>query len=223
MSDGFKFGDLIKPGEGAKLVLESELKRRRDAWNRPGYHYRGVGDFLLREGRYYGPPIVFPDDSWFQGRGGMGGPYGTCFINAVEYAEQFGVRYCEGLYTTQGSVVAHAWCLTPDDRPIEVTHPNYDELQAQGINVHTPEGTTAISVERWAYWGAVFTPEFVRWHAENPGLDTDKGLPTYCIFDRGPHEVAERRLLGLGDEDGFRDVHDAPVLKVPFDPKRTSL
>lgn len=220
-SEGFKFGDLIKPGEAAKLGLESELKLRRDAWNRPGYHYRGAGDFLLREGRYYGPPIVYPPEDWYQGRGGNGGPYGTCFINAVEYAERNGVRYCEGLYATQGTYVAHAWCLTPDDRPIEVTHPNYDELQARGINIHTPDGMPAISVDRWAYWGVVFPTEFIRWHSEEY-RDGD-GARAFCVLDRAGHEVTERERLGFDDAEGFRDVHDCPVLKVPFDPKRTSL
>lgn len=219
--DDFKFSDLIKPGEGARLGLESELRRRMAAWDRPGYFYKGVGDFLLQHGRSYGPPITFPPDDWFQGKGGRGGPYGTCFINAVEYAEQHGVRYCEGLYATQGSYVAHAWCLDADDRVIEVTHPNYDELKERGVRVHTPDGMDAISVKHWAYWGVVLLPEFVRWHAENPGFDD--GRPTYCIFDRAGHEVEERIRLGDDDAEGVTDSHDSPILKLPFDPSRTSL
>jgi hypothetical protein len=214
---GFKFSDLIKPGEGARLALESELRRRRDAWSRPGYLYRGAGDFLLQHGRYYGQPIRFADDDWYQGLAGNGGPYGTCFANAVEYAEQFGVRYCEGVYSMVGAFQAHAWCLNDADEVIEVTHLDYVARGQRPGDLYGHEWQPA---ERWGYYGVTFRPEFVRWHAENPGLLD--GTPTYCILDRSPHEAHDRAAHMLGAE-GFQDVHDFPVLKVPYDPERTSL
>lgn len=222
---GFKFSDLVKPGEGGRLALQAELERRRDGWTRPGYHYKGAGDFLLREGRHYGPPVEIAADEWFGGpvgsresSAGTGGPHGTCFVNALKYAEAEGLRYCEGLYSLAGSFIAHAWVLTPDDRPLEVTHQDYLGNGVKAVNFAL---TPFLPAERWAYWGAVFSTEFVRWHAENVGRDED-GDPTYCILDRAPHEEIERRQFGLPSE-GFRDVHDFPVLKVPYDPARTSL
>lgn len=224
MSDGFKFSDLIKPGEAGRIAMEAELKRRRDQWDRPGYHYRGAGHFLLEHGRYYGPPVEFPSDDWFGGApgdpastAGRGGPHGTCFANALHYAEENGLRYCEGLYSLVGSFIAHAWCLTPDDRVLEVTHQDYI---GTGVKAFNFMGLNFLPADRWAYWGAVFPTEFVRWHSEQyPDADGD---PTYCLLDRGAHEAAERVAYGLAPE-GFMDAHDFPVLKVPFDPDRTEL
>lgn len=211
MSDGFKFGDLLKPGEAARLGCIRELETRRDKWTAPGYVYRGAGDFLLRHGRHFPPPPTFPDPY-------TPNEYGTCFVNALEHSEATGLRYCEGLYATADGYIAHAWCLTPEDRVLELTMPSADDPNFS--RYITEAGTPFLPHERWCYWGCVFPVEFIRWHAEQH-LDED-GAPTYSVFDRTPYE-AERSLRLFGTERMFSVLHDFPLGKVPFDPARTTL
>lgn len=196
------FGGLLKPGDAAELMLKRELERRRDAWTLPGYAYRGAGDYLLQHGRIYRGR---ERPSQYE----RGAP-NECFWNAADAAEQYPeLRYCEGVYTTSNShPTPHAWCVDADDLVVELTFPTEPEARENGVD---GKGMPLMPTEHWIYSGVIFRPELVRWHEEVIG--------EVCMFDR-PSADADSpgsRWLDV-DQD-----HDFPILKVPYDPDRTSL
>lgn len=90
----------------------------RDSVNRrEGFHYRGVGDFLLQHGRFY-PPQRLP-------RPELRGPIRNCFVNAAMAAINGSrtacrLHYVEG-YATFVILTHHAWCADDNGNVYEVT------------------------------------------------------------------------------------------------------
>lgn len=199
------FDGLLKPGQGVELSFRRELERRRASWDRPGYLYRGAGDYLLQHGRFYSGRVI--PDRFEQFRG----PGGHCFDNACLAAQACPeLRYVEGVYSTGNAhPMPHAWCIDPDGGVVELTAPTTNLER-----YHNEKGLPFISPERWGYWGVIFQPELSAWHAEVLG--------EYCMFDRDATDISYSLGLGLG-ESFTRQDHDFPILKVPYDPARTTL
>jgi hypothetical protein len=81
----------------------------------PGYHYQGIGDFVLREGRFFEPK---PLPVGLKRR-----PIGQCFRNALRTATKTGLRYVEGyaLLVDSASPTLHAWNASPDGFAVDST------------------------------------------------------------------------------------------------------
>jgi hypothetical protein len=197
---GFKFSDLIPPGEGARLALQRELEARRERWNRPGYHYRGGGDFLLQHGQFY-PGRVIPDQY-----ADLQGEPTYCFGNAAQAAlARPDLQFCEGVYALNGHFTPHAWCIDGDGGVVEVTFPTTQWAEARDAKTYMKFNPP----ERWGYWGVVFPElEFIIWHGETLGMP---------MLDRPGGDQEFSSLIDVDEE------HDYPLLKVPFDPARKSL
>lgn len=194
----------LKPGEGAQAALRRELERRRSLWDRTGYHYRGAGDFILQNGAFYAGREL--PERYLH----LAGEANECFVNSVLACTQDAtLTYCEGVYSTGADhFTPHAWCVDPDGGVVEVTFPTRD-LERYRPGRHFG-GLSILPPPSWAYAGVLFPKlEFVAWH-----LDTHGG----SMLDR-PSADAER----YGDELDFTEDHDWPILKVPFDPMRTTL
>jgi hypothetical protein len=191
----------LKPGDGNITALKKELELRRNTWSRPGYVYRGAGDFILQHGEFWnGVPLP---EEWAHLRG----EESACFANALAAAESNPeLRYVEGMYAVgAGHYTPHAWCLAPDGTLLELTLPTYDTHR-----YHDRRGLTFLPPESWAYGGVVF-PElkFVQWHNDHYGLP---------MFNR-PAQDAE----AAGDVLDLEESHDFPVFKLPFDPNRKEM
>jgi hypothetical protein len=191
----------IKPGQGGIDALKSELELRRSNWSRPGYHYRGAGDFILQHGGFWnGRPL--PEEYAH-----LQGPESQCFDNAQSAAEANPeLVYVEGMYAIGGGhYTPHAWCLAPDGGLLELTLPTYDTHR-----YHDRRGMTFLPPEQWAYGGVAFpTVEFVTWHCQHYGLP---------MFDRPSQDIPE-----AGDVLDLTEDHDFPVFRQPFDPNRKEL
>lgn len=79
---------------------------------RAGWVYKGVHDFLLREGRVWSPEECVL-------RRGLAK---HCFDNAYKLARRRGLQYVEG-YATAIIPVHHAWVIDHEGRIIEKTWP----------------------------------------------------------------------------------------------------
>lgn len=206
------FDDLLPKGQGAKLApgaaakaaLERELQRRRDAWvGREGYVYRGAGDLLLRHGQYV-PGRALPDEYAH-----LQGPVQACFDNALNAVlADPTLRYMEGVYATGTSYfTTHAWAVDQDGRLVEVTYPS---RELEGYH-HGASRMPIMPPEHWAYWGVVLDIGYVREHHETLGAP---------LIDRGP-ETSDPMVAARGID--VRQQDEYPLLKVPYDPHRTSL
>lgn len=194
------FDDVLKPGQGAAVAVKRELELRRDKWSRPGYHYRGGADFLLRHGQAWNGRVL--PDSYDH----LIGPEAQCFNNALAAAEADpSLRYVEGYYIAGGFGYAknHAWVIDQDDQVVELTLETRDLEGATFVGSRLPPTPP----DTWVYYGAVFDPRFVRSHADHLGLP---------MFDRPLDDI-------LSGDPGTQNGHDFPLLKVPFDPARRSL
>lgn len=200
-----ELGDALKPGEAGRLALERELERRVAEWGaKPGYAYRGGGDFLLRHGRHY-PGRELPE----RYEELIGEPT-QCFPNALSAVQRDpALRYCEGVYAVGvGHYTPHAWALDADDAVVEVTYPT------RGLERRiSARGGWHLDPKFWSYWGVIVHPEYVQAHMEQFGLP---------MLDRG-HHADERFARMLGVEADYREMHDFPILKVPYDANRTEL
>lgn len=190
---------ILEPGGGAKAALQRELELWRD--ERPlggGYAYRSGGDFLLKHGTYY-QGRELPDEYAH-----LRGPTRRCFKNAVEAATQDStLRYCEGVYSTGGTwFTNHGWCVGPDGGVVELTYPTTD---LDGLT--DARGGPILPPEHWAYYGVIHEVALAQFLMDTVGLP---------MLERPPGDVS------TGIED-IADFHDFPVLKVPYDPHRTSL
>lgn len=191
---GLLGGLLGDPAERNRKLLTRELELRRDQWkSRPGYFYRGSADLLLQHGKFYAGRVLPPEFESLRGE------YRRCFLNAYEASRTTGLRYCEGVYWTgAGATMSHAWVVDDHDGVLELTLPTTE----RHINALTM--LPSMQPETWAYYGVVVDLLLVQWH-----LDAGLGLP---MLDR---PVADRAMNP--------DAHDWPILKVPYDPKRTTL
>jgi hypothetical protein len=206
MSPGlFGSGGLKLPSaqERAQTALRRDLESRRDFWDRPGYHYRGVADLLLQRGLSLPGRVLPPEYEPLRGEGS------ACFLNALAAAQQDPtLRYMEGRYTCgYGSPRSHAWCIDENDELVEVTMPTSGDELAQ---YNTMAGLPYMPVEHWGYIGVVLTVELVAEHLDKLGLP---------IFDRSTSDIKECVRTGL---DPSSD-HDFPLLKVPYTSKRKEL
>lgn len=194
------FDDVLKPGQGAEVAVKRELELRRSKWSRPGYHYKGGADFLLQHGKsWMGRELPEQYDH-------LVGPETHCFGNALAAAEADpSLRYVEGYYIAGGFGHArnHAWCIDQDDQVVELTLGTRDLEGAVFLGSRLPPTPP----ETWIYYGTVFDARFVRSHAESLGLP---------MFDRPLDDI-------ISGDPGRQDGHDFPLLKVRFDPARTSL
>lgn len=191
--------DALKPGKGAELALRRELERRRDEWSRHGYFYRGAGDLLLQHGRFFTGREL--PDTWAH----LQGEPNLCFGNALEAVRADpSLTYYEGVYSTGGGhFTTHGWCVGPDGGVVEVTFPTDPEVLEAAL-------TPVLPPEHWGYWGVAFTLELADWHFHQP----NHGLP---MLDRSHRDSQSAPHLDTSE------LHDFPILKVPYDPARTGL
>lgn len=194
----------------AKLALTRELESRRRAVAErfalgKGYVYRGGADLCLQHGKYR-PGRILPDD--YRHLSGLDGR--TCYYDALRAAlADPTVRYCEGYAAVgRGHFISHAWCIAPDDGVLEVRYPT-DEAIA---TVTLPTLVTP-PPQKWSYWGVTFRAELVEAHTVAP---LHLGM-----LDRSRAE--ELDMLTRFTEDEVITTHDFPILKVPYDPERTTL
>lgn len=199
---GFLDG-VLRPGDAGRRAIQRELETRRDRWDKPGYLYRGGGDYMLRHGRFYAGRVL--PGQYDHLRGERGG----CFGNAcIACAQDPSLRYVEGVYNTGHSYFTpHAWCIDANDELVEVTYPTKDN---EGyVNERR---LPIMPCEHWSYWGVIFRPEFVEWFADKYG--------ELCMFDR-PAEDANwsRPRTGLD----MTQTHDFPILRKLYDPSMVTL
>jgi hypothetical protein len=197
----------IKPGQANITALRTELEFRRSEWNKPGYHYRGAGDFLLQHGRFWNGRQL-PEQYLSSLNANPEGPT-VCFANALLGAQTHAeLTYVEGMYSTgHGHFTSHAWCMDPDGGIVELNLPtDPDSIKRM---VAGESGMNFLPPQSWAYCGVPF-PElkFVEWH------DMRFGLP---MFDRSKTD------RNYADRLDVEESHDWPILKVPFDPTRKEL
>lgn len=239
---GFLDG-VLKPGQGAEMAVKREMQARIKKWTRTGYHYRGVGDFLLQHGVFW-TGRELPDKYE-----ALKGVPGTCYETSLAAAiADPSLRYCEGVYSLVGEdFKGHAWCIDQDGEVVELTQPTDPETVSKAHSRRTR--LPFLPVERWGYFGCVFPAEYVTAHRER--YYDEQG---YCLFDLSAYEEGTQRELsgyarhssvGWGDQDLDDDEEDDtdwddddepelpselrwqehvfPTLKVPFDPQRTTL
>lgn len=187
----------LPPGGGIRIAMELELRRRVEAWNRPGFAYRGSADLLLQHGQYFAGRRT-PDEYAH-----LIGPMGGCFENAVAACEAAPeLRYFLGHYDTGGGhFTPHAWCVAPDGGVVEVTLPTDIQRYAH-VRTHLP----FLPPDRYGYWGVELRPELVLW-----ALDT---FDNACLLDR---PAADFEWEGEWDE-----ADELPLLMHPYDPTRVS-
>lgn len=197
------FDGLLKPGDGSRLALQRELEGRRDRWDRPGYLYRGAGDYLLQHGKFYGGRVC-PDEYMH-----LFGAPNECFANALNAALHHpDLRYVEGVYSTGHTwFTPHAWCLAPDGEVVELTFPTHDLER-----YHNHLGLPILPPDRWGYWGVIFEPEFVIDHTEEDVAGES------CMFDR-PAADTKGELFQEAGIDAEQE-HDFPILKIPYEAGR---
>lgn len=193
-------------------VLRADLELRRSAGKTSGrweeYQYDGVADLLLQHGQFYAGRQIPERYAHLMGEESM------CFHNAAQAAmEEPSLRYCEGCYWTgYGFASSHAWCVDEDGALVEVTLPTDPEtVRRMCFRGHGPHDGTlpALNPEHWGYFGVLLTPELAFAHFEK----FDSYAP---MFDRSPGEMATARV-------DLTSPHDFPLLKVPYDPQRTTL
>jgi hypothetical protein len=190
-----------KPGEGAQTALRRELESRRTRWAHTGYAYRGAGDIILRHGQFWAGREL--PDEW----AALQGAPNRCFINALTAVQQSGgrLRYVEGVYSTgQSHYTPHAWAID-NAGVVEVTYPTAPTPGALDGHTYMP----ILPVVHWAYAGVVFSAELVQWHLDRMGLP---------MMDRPKADATDARP-GVD----MRELHDWPILKVPYDPNRREL
>lgn len=198
---------LLKPGEGAQIALRADLEVRRETCEpQPGWLYRGAGDYLLKHGQFYTGREL--PDQYAPQFGGIN----NCFENAVLAAgTDPSLRYVEGVYAAYGGFTPHAWCIDPDGQVVELTWPTRPEHGTDGAKDDFM-GMGLVAPERMAYCGVIFPVEFMVWFGETYG--------EWCLFDRPAIDKDKRFTKHL---DMSQPDHGFPVLKVPYDPARTSL
>lgn len=203
------FDEVLKPSDGNRIAMQRDLERRRSLWVRPDYVYRGAGDLLLRHGQFYSGREVPGEYSQY-----VGGE-GKCFLNALAAAEQdSSLRYCEGIYSPGASGVysTHAWCIAPDGGVVELTYPTTEVQRFRDPRSSDPSRPIT-PVETWGYWGVIVHVNYARHHRDTLSLP---------MLDRDRAEQEEHAERG-GDPADVENVHDFPILKVPYDPDRRSL
>jgi hypothetical protein len=203
------FDALPSPTERVNFALRRDLSSRvgRDfeagRWN--GYAYQGGADLLLRHGTFW-PGRAVPDD-YAHLRGGES----QCFGNALDAAKADSrLRYCEGYHTTgQGMPILHAWCVD-DEGVVELTIPTLaDEwVRCKDYRTNLP----FLPPERWGYWGVTFTVELAEEHLHTLSLP---------MLDRSNAEIMD--VSDRRPPEEYTNVHDFPILKVPYDPNRRTL
>lgn len=199
----------LKPGDMTKMALERELQGRRDRWDRPGYHYRGLGDLLLQHGQFFkGRKLPEEYEQWQ-------GAQSTCFESASYAASQDSrLLYMEGVYIPTSNVpVPHGWCIDPNG-VVELSFPTDDDTMQRGVD---HRGVAILPPEHWGYWGVVIDPALIEWSYDKFG--------TFGLFDNPYAKDAMKIAEQFGrDPEGYSEpTHGFPFLKVPYRADRTSL
>lgn len=186
------------------IALKRDLEVRASRWTRPGYHYQGSADLFLKHGTFF-TGRQLPDKYV-----GDVGNEGECFSNALAAAKKYPeLRYFEGVYSSHGAFTSHAWCVDQDDQMVELTWPTSEDRREI---YRDRSGMGIIHPERMAYVGVELQPELIDWFGDTYG--------EMCLFDRPPSDA--EAAIEAPHLDMTQD-HDFPILKVPYDPARTSL
>lgn len=198
----------LQPGDAGRMALKSELESRRSQWGKPGYHYRGAGDFLLQHGEWWNGREL-PEE--FEP---LTGETRECFANAWQAADQVPhLAYVEGVYATgDGHFTPHGWCVdTRDGGIVELTYPTKNFG-----NMRNRRGNPILPPAHWSYVGVRFRLELIEWHCNTHGLP---------MLDRpaADHADAGRVKAELGIDLNLQEEHDWPILKVPYEPNRVDL
>lgn len=205
----FLDGVLPDPAVRVRHTLTRDLELRRSderaAARFSGYRYRGGADFVLREGKFWRGRML-PEQYE-----PLVGPMSLCFANALAACDADpSLRYCEGYMTSgAGKPIVHGWCVAPDGGVVEVTLPATPEAHARSIDINSY--LPFVPPDRWSYYGVTFDTALVHAH------DDTHGLP---MLDRSYAELTAQSKLSHLD---MSEVHDFPILKVPYDPNRTEL
>lgn len=196
------FGGLLPTGDASEQALTRELELRRNAWDRPGYVFRGHGDLLLKHGKFF-KGRELPTE-WEH----LVGVESACFNNSLAAAlTNPALSYMEGVFSVgRKHFGLHAWVLDPEGRLLEVTMPTHDPGRFTDAETLTPYPP----VELWSYWGVVVNAQYVQAH------DEAFGLP---MLDRPAGDLALHGQHGID----MMDFHDFPLLKVAYDRHRTQL
>lgn len=201
------FLGLPSPAQRQEKILRKALELRVKLWpHGDNFLYRGAGDLLLKHGKFYSGRAL--PDQYKPLKGEMNG----CFDNALDAtAADPSLRYCEGVYTTgAGHYTQHAWCLDPNGALLEMTYPTEPALIALATDYHT--GRPVLPPEHWAYWGAVFHPDYVREvRIAQDGMN---------VLDRPVHDklYAADEALDVGEP-----RTDWPLYHYPYSPDRRTL
>jgi hypothetical protein len=198
-------------GNPAEQALRRDLEMRRNdervARRFSGYHYRGGADLVLREGRFW-PGRVLPEQHRH-----LCGPMSYCFANSLAACQADpSLTYCEGYCTSGfGTAIVHGWCIAPDGGVVDLTLPCFDGAERDRY-LAARTGLPFLHPSKWAYYGVTFATSLVEQHDQF----NDYGLP---MLDRSYAELT----LETSAQIDTSEVHDFPILKVPYDPNRQEL
>jgi hypothetical protein len=202
------FGLLGSPRDRVRDMLTRDLEFRRNdprsAERWAGFHYKGGADLVLQHGQFWSGrqlPVQYEER--------VGQPQ-RCFENALYACEaDRTLTYCEGYVTSGfGEPLLHGWCVD-DDGVVEVTMPTDAATLHHGRARRTH--MSMLPPERWGYFGVQFTTELVRAHGDSPNPLSTTTTRSVPLLDRGLSEVALN-----GDETDMTEVHDFPLVKVPY-------
>jgi len=121
--------------------------------------------------------------------------------------------YVEGYCTTSaGLPFSHGWCIDrTTNQVVDLTLPcGEDQLDRY---LHSKTKLPILHPVKWGYFGVAFTTELVVSH------DVRMGLP---MLDRSAAEHYEI-ITERDDPSLYTETHDNPILKVKFDPMRTTI
>lgn len=176
--EGFKFSDLVKPGQGARQALERHLHTNRDreqGSKKRGYRYGGACDLLAAHGTFFTGrelPDKWADDF---------GPPQHCHVNALTAARKHPeLRFFTGLYMTGGNPLHHSWCVDEDDQVVELTLMDTARVREQMGRQDTSgayfrpftgssERVPWVPPAHWVYVGVEYDTEFAADHFAKRG------------------------------------------------------
>jgi hypothetical protein len=201
--EGLDLSDAAKLAMTADLELRRKDERNADRFYR--YAYQGGADLCLQHGEFWWGQVRPEEFERYAGQ--IGHCYGTAREACVADPR---LVYVEG-YCTSGSgfAISHGWCVdTETDTVVDLVLPCSEEAIAKGYK-SARTGLPFLHPTKWAYYGVRFSTELVTAHYHALGLP---------MLDRSTREAVE----GGGDE-RYRESHDCPILKVPYNPDRTEM
>lgn len=163
------FGDMLKPGDAARIALRKELEVRKANWR---FHtvYKGQGDLLLRHGTFFGGREL--PDYWEHLRGERN----KCHMNALAAVQQdSSLRYFTGLYQVGRVATDHSWAVDENGEVVEVTFP--DREDPAGTMLLDGHAIPWLPPAHWAYVGVELCREMVEWLVDYQGLPVWEPTP----------------------------------------------